>query len=413
MNQAHKKVRSLYEKYPYPTPEDRISRVKNGTFIERGYPNLFFHNIWPYRKYSGKLDILIAGCGSMHAVEYAAANPEANVIGIDLSHQSLEHTNMLMDKHGVTNLALHKLPLENISTLNKKFDLIVSTGVIHHLPNPETGLKALNKALKKDGSMYLMLYGKYGRDAIYYVQELMCALGLSVENLTEDTLDIVYEILQSLPPYHPIHARSHIFSDLCNKDKKAEMIDYFLHPQDKAYSMPEIYKLLDSSGLKMQKLLNQADYLPECHSFSRTSYFEEIKKFPIERQIEIGELHGASYPKHNFYACSKERKENTYKIDFTSPGWKELIPIISYGVEISNSQNGKKITSPHHVTGLQTCLDPVGSVIFERIDGKRSIQGIESTFDLQDSQEKTDSFLKDLFKKLMDYDYIYFNASRT
>jgi hypothetical protein len=36
---------------------------------------------------------------------------------------------------------------------------------LHHLPDPQAGLRALCAVLKDDGALALMLYGKYGRTA--------------------------------------------------------------------------------------------------------------------------------------------------------------------------------------------------------------------------------------------------------
>jgi hypothetical protein len=52
----------------------------------------------------------------------AFTNPAARVVAIDISQPSLEHQQYLKDKHGLWNLELHRLPVEDLPTLGMDFD---------------------------------------------------------------------------------------------------------------------------------------------------------------------------------------------------------------------------------------------------------------------------------------------------
>ena len=80
---------------------------------------------WPDREYPLGLDILVAGCGANQAAYFAFTNPSAKVVGIDISQPSLDHQQYLKDKHGLDNLELHLLPVEEVSALGLDFDLVV------------------------------------------------------------------------------------------------------------------------------------------------------------------------------------------------------------------------------------------------------------------------------------------------
>ncbi len=85
--------------------------------------------LWPDREYQPDLDILIAGCGTDQAAVFAFTNPDAKLVAVDISRPSLDHQQYLKDKHGLFNLELVLLPIEELPSLGLDFDLIVSTGV--------------------------------------------------------------------------------------------------------------------------------------------------------------------------------------------------------------------------------------------------------------------------------------------
>ena len=53
--------------------------------------------------------------------------------------------------------------IENIPLLDLggKFDFIETSGVLHHLEDPQDGLKILSNVLKENGGMSLMVYGRW------------------------------------------------------------------------------------------------------------------------------------------------------------------------------------------------------------------------------------------------------------
>ena len=82
------------------------------------------------------------------------------MVAVDISQPSLDHQQYLKDKHGLYNLELHRLPIEELPSLGLDFDLIVSTGVLHHLADPQAGMKAVASCLRPDGAIGVMLYAK-------------------------------------------------------------------------------------------------------------------------------------------------------------------------------------------------------------------------------------------------------------
>lgn len=250
------KVEEQYRNWVYPLPiEDMRSGMESGEVAEIGDPHFYWPIIWPYKRgVDEPLDILCAGCGSNQAAYYACRNPKWNVIGVDLSESSLAHQQMLKEKHNLTNLQLYKLDLTEIQTLGLDFDFITCTGVLHHMPDPDVGLKALKSVLRPEGVINLMVYGKSLRLGVYLLQEAFRMMGLEQ---TQEDVELVKSVIASLPPEHVVKRYVKIASDL---HYDAAYVDTFLHPQDQAYWIKDVFAFTRRAGLEFLSWCDPVDY---------------------------------------------------------------------------------------------------------------------------------------------------------
>jgi 2-polyprenyl-3-methyl-5-hydroxy-6-metoxy-1,4-benzoquinol methylase len=155
-------IREFYERNPYPAPLTSLDEHRE-LYRNAKRRRAHFHLLWPDRPYEDGGDLLVAGCGTSQAARYALSEPGRRVTGIDISQTSLRYTADLKRKYRLDNLELRQLSVESISELGRTFDQIVCTGVLHHLPDPDTGLRALRDALHPQGALHLMVYAPYGR----------------------------------------------------------------------------------------------------------------------------------------------------------------------------------------------------------------------------------------------------------
>ena len=193
-------VAQQYERWVYPEP---IQDVPG--WLERNWqwfdPSHSARVLWPDRPYRPDLDILVAGCGTNQAAILAYTNGSANVVAIDVSQASLNHHRVLKDRYDLANLEIHQLAIEDIGTLRRDFDLIISTGVLHHLADPTRGMRELAACLRPDGVMAVMLYARYGRIGVEMLQSVFKDMGLQQD---EPSLEIVKATLRLLPAEHPV-----------------------------------------------------------------------------------------------------------------------------------------------------------------------------------------------------------------
>ena len=173
MSKKIKELNHQYNNYIYPKPCEDINAewILKNKYLQ-GDPNYHWHKLWPERPYSReKMNILVAGCGANQAAILAKCNPIHKFIGIDLSQESINHHKKLKENFKIDNLELICDDFRN-QTFEFNFDYIISTGVIHHLEDPNSALSYFNNLLKDHGILYLMVYGNHESSSIQSLKEI-------------------------------------------------------------------------------------------------------------------------------------------------------------------------------------------------------------------------------------------------
>lgn len=244
-------VTRQYERYRYPQPiQDLEPWLRNNW--EWFDPSHAHRILWPDRGYRPDLDILIAGSCTNQAAVFASTNPAARVVAVDVSQPSLDHQQYLKDKHGLWNLELRLLSIEELPALGLDFDLVISIGVLHHLADPLTGMKALANCLRPDGAIGVMLYAKYGRIGVELLETVFRDLGLRQD---EASVRVVKDEISLLSADHP--ARSYL-KLAGNSQFDAVLVDTFLHGRARNYTVEDCIDVVTSAGLIFQGWLNSA-----------------------------------------------------------------------------------------------------------------------------------------------------------
>jgi len=387
-------VTKQYERWRYPTPiEDLDAWLQNSW--ERFDPVHAHRILWPDCEYKPDMDILIAGCGTNQAAVFAYTNPKAKVVAVDISQPSLDHQQYLKEKYGLWNLELHRLAIEDIPTLNVDFDLIVSTGVLHHLADPVAGLKALAQCARPGAAIGIMLYAKYGRLGVQMAQSIFRDLNLRQD---EESVAVVREVLSQFPQNHPLRSYLGITRDLTSD---AALVDTFLHARERDYTVDDCLKLVDDAGLVFQSwLLNAPYYLHDILSPPRAAT-AAVQTLPQAAQWSVMERINSANACHFFIACRPERPKESYVIDFAESTFGDYIPQLRQacglsGVEIFRSDWRMKLNSAQ-------------LPFVQLIDGKRSIGKIadmvaQSTFAGNEAELR--GFARRLFQSLWQLDFV-------
>lgn len=388
-------VSRQYERYRYPQPIEDLEQWLTNNW-EWYDPSHAHRILWPDREYKPDLDILIAGCGTNQASVFAFMNPDAKVVAVDISQPSLDHQQYLKDKHGLFNLELHLLPIEELPSLGMDFDLVVSTGVLHHMTDPQVGMNAVASCLRPDGAMGLMLYAKYGRTGLELLQSLFRDLGLGQN---ESSIAMVRETLSLLSPDHLVQPYLKMARNL---QSDAVLVDTFLHGRERSYTVDDCIELVSTAGLVFQGWFNNAPHYPHRLFARPNTVHPAIDALPDPALWSAMERFNTVNACHFFMACHPERPKQSYAIEFSSQRCLDYVPLTRMRCGLS----GNEIYRPDWRTTLNSAQLP----FMQKVDGQRTIREIAASVHAaapsRSSLVDVEKFAGNLFQALWRLDFL-------
>ena len=173
------KVKKQYEENPYPRWENlglsieprNIKDVINDSDL-----NLDLEKITN----SESPEILIAGCGTgQHAITTASKYKKSKILALDLSFKSLSYAKRKAEELNINNIDFIQGDILDLKSLDRKFDIIESVGVLHHMADPLSGWKVLTDCLKPNGLMRIGLYSELARQGVVKARDMVTEKGIS------------------------------------------------------------------------------------------------------------------------------------------------------------------------------------------------------------------------------------------
>lgn len=241
-DQVSQQVKRQYEENPYPrwvaTP--RVHRNESlQAYLRRRVPG----DAWRCAGDGRTVEALNAGCGTGQSpIESALRIAHVNVLAVDLSLASLGYGARMAERLGLTNIEFAQADILELATTSRRFDLIESTGVLHHLQDPAQGLRVLASLLNDTGLMKLALYSQTARRSVIAARALIQARGYSA---SQTDIRSCREAIMRMDTDAPEHQVTR-FSDF---HSLSECRDLLFHVQEHRFTIPEIRALLASAGL--------------------------------------------------------------------------------------------------------------------------------------------------------------------
>jgi SAM-dependent methyltransferase len=401
-------VRNFYEQHPYPQPVDDLDRYERHRH-DAPARRAEHHLLWPGSAYREDHSILIAGCGTSQAAKHALRWPHARVTGIDVSTESIRRTEALKIKHGLDNLELRELPVECAQELGQSFDQVVCTGVLHHLTDPDAGLRALRQVLAPGGAMHLMVYAPYGRAGVYLLQEYCRRVGIGTS--AEEIRDLG-AVLRELPRDHPLRPLLGKSPDFSNESGLA---DALLHPQDRPYSVPQLLEFIARCGLKFGRWLRQAPYLPWCGAPLHSPHHSRLARLRAEDQYAAMELFRGTMVRHSAIVHRDDEPRDGQAIgqvmNFDDGAWLDYTAIrvpeaICVEERLPPGAAGVLINRNHTDTDIYLPIDAAQKRLYSAIDGRRSIRELLTG-------DTTTEAARGFFERLWWHDLVVFDSSQS
>ena len=407
---ARDAVRDFYNLHPYPPPVDDLDEYRQ-RWQDEGRRRADFHLHWPDKAYRANLTVLVAGCGTAQAAKHALRQPACHVVGIDISETSVLHTETLKRKYHLTNLEVYQLPVERAGELGRSFDEIVCTGVLHHLADPDVGLRALRDLLKPDGAMHLMVYATYGRAGVYMLQDYCRRLGIGN---TEAEIRDLANTLRALPQDHPL---ARLLGESADFRSQAGLADALLHPRDRAYTVPELFDFLERAGLVFGRWVRQAPYLPQCGALAAAPHASRLAMLPLPEQYAAVELWRGNMLRHSLIAYRTGRPGDSHLPRFDGDDWLGYVPLrlpetISVRERLPAGAAAALINRSHSDPDLVLFVDAAELQMIEAIDGRRTIADIiEHVATSKPAIRPTRRQTHRLFQRLWQYDQVVFDLT--
>ena len=395
-------VRAQYEALPYPPrdPRDEAIRLITGTPSHLLEVNHYL--------FSGRLNFvrpfraLVAGGGTgdaciMMAQQMVDRRCPGEVLYLDLSTASRQICESRAKARGLRNIQFLTGSLLDLPSMPiGEFDYIDCTGVLHHLPDPAAGMRALASVLEPDGGMGVMLYGEYGRSGVYPLQELLRTLAPPSMAL-EDRLAMAKRLIRFLPTTNLFRRNPYLNDHVTGGD--AGLYDLLLHSCDRAFTVPDIGTMAADSGLRVVAFLEPVRYEPATY-MSDPIIARQASSLPLLERAAFAERLAGNLRTHIFYA-TRAGFDTVARPEDTS-----AIPVLRE-MDAQKLAAGLQPGSPliANLDGFpwRAQLPALAPRIIAQIDGRKTVAEIYTSLGAQGGLPQWEDFyaqFEDLYVKL-------------
>ena len=269
-------VRRHYELYPYPHYPLLASVRRCDTYA------LNLTALWT--RFNGELPpraaerILIAGCGSFAPYPFSQANPDAEIIALDLSSRNIRRARLHCLLHGKRNVNFRCGDLLDQSSTDGTFGLIDAYGVLHHLDDTLAGLKILASRLAPGGILRIMLYSRYARREEESIRRAFRLLGVR-------NPDAAKRLIKRAKP----GSRLRRFVESSHETTfDTGLADALLHPRVHTYRIDGFMELIRHCGLEPLLFAHDGALEDVAREVERIRGLENLKQSPGNFVLYLG-----------------------------------------------------------------------------------------------------------------------------
>ena len=233
------RVRAQYEENPYPRWV-RVAGQVEPTAIERYLRDLFPTAGFTAPGKTADLDVLVAGCGTgWQAIGTAQKFAGARVLAVDLSLSSLAFAKRQTPPSLAARIDYAQADILALGALDRRFDMIDASGVLHHMADPLAGWRILLTLLKPGGFMHVGLYSEVARRDVVEARAFIAERGYKATpaDIRRCRQDILQTQLRSLASANDFFSMS-------------ECRDLLFHVQESRMTILQIKEFIAAQKLK-------------------------------------------------------------------------------------------------------------------------------------------------------------------
>ncbi len=275
------KIRQQFESAPYPkVPLEKSPKNNPRSLYIHNFVTPYYLRNQKYIETDGKI-ILDAGCGSGYkTLSLAEANPEAKIVGIDISEESVKLARQRLQFHGFDNAEFYCLTLEDLPILGMEFDYINNDEVLYLITDPVSGLKAMKTVLRPNGIIRTNYHSSFQRNLYFRAQEMFKYMGLMENHSQELAIELVRETMKALQDH--VHLKVTTWKPEFEKDDERVLANHLLQG-DKGYTIPELFSALRAADLEFISMVNWKEW-------DLMSLFKEPNNLPVFLGISLPEI---------------------------------------------------------------------------------------------------------------------------
>ena len=137
-----------------------------------------------------------------------------------------------------------------------------------------------------------------------------CRLGIGT---SDQEIEDLAAALMELPVGHPLE---HLLLEAPDFRRKDALADALLHPQDRAYSVPQLFEYLERGGLSFGRWVRQAPYLARCGVLAATPHAPRLAQLPAQEGYAAVELFRGTMLRHSLVAYRTGRRGDGQPVRF-------------------------------------------------------------------------------------------------
>ncbi|GGY39515.1 hypothetical protein GCM10011297_10900 [Bacterioplanes sanyensis] len=269
-------VKAQYDQHPYPRWRDIGYNQPSHYWsaLEATFPS----QLAGLNQRPGPIQALVAGCGTgRHAIRLAHYFYQMQVTALDISHSALAYAKRQAEHYGERHIDFVQGDLLAVERLGQQFDLIECSGVLHHMQQPEMGLKALAQQLRPNGFIKVALYSRTARRAVTQLRQHLAEqrpqnnqdIRLVREALLQQAIEGDWHSLIQSPDFYSLSA--------CR--------DLLFHTQELVFDLSQLLQLAEQTQLEWVGLIPppSAESLAQrhfgCHAHQLTlSQWQQLEQ---------------------------------------------------------------------------------------------------------------------------------------